>query len=288
MAFPAKDLVVLNPSLDPRAIVRDAVFHCVAKRIFRRKTLVFFRGWDLKFERIIDNHWRKLFRFLFEPDKVLVLGTRFKKALIMWGFDAKKIVQETTTFEEHKFSMDKNRFKIIFLSRLTKQKGCLEALQTIEALADEYPNVKLYMVGEGEMMPTLRKYVIDHNLTDNVEFTGWLQGRDKYFLLEQCGIMLCPTYGEGLPNSLVQGMGMGLAVVATPVGGIPDIFVDGENGFLGEYGDPKDFAMKVKALFENAGLWRTMCCNNSQKAKEKFEIKNVIRRMEQIYFETAN
>lgn len=286
--LPHYNLIVLNPSLDPKAVVRDGVFHFVAKRIFHRKTLVFFRGWIPEFERILDNYGKNLFKWFFNFDKALVLSKQFRKTLILWGGDPKAVSLETTTCEQHEFEVNKDPFKIIFLSRLTKGKGCLEAIQAIEILVKEFPNVKLFMVGEGEMKCELLKYVINHDLGKNVEFTGWLEGEKKYSLLSQCGIMLYPTYyGEGMPNNLLEGMGMGLAAVTRPVAGIPDIFVDGENGFLIESLNPNDFAMKVKFLFQNKDVWQTISERNRQIAKERFEISNVVKRLEQLYFEMS-
>lgn len=282
------DLVILNPSLDPKALIRDGVYHFFAKRIFHRKTLIFFHGWNIEFERWIDKYGRKLFAFFFNPDRICVLASQFKQTLISWDIDPEKIVVETTMFEQHKYDIDKDPFKIVFLARFIKGKGCLEAIQTVEALSGEFPEIKLYMVGEGELMPVLRDYVVGNGLVDHVEFTGWLEGERKYLLLEQCGIMLYPTdYGEGMPIILLEGMGVGLAIVTRPVAGIPDILVDGENGYLIESLDPKDFASKIKYLFQHKEIWQSISDRNRLKAAERFEIKNVVKRLEKLYLETS-
>lgn len=284
----SKDLVVFNPSLDPKAVIRDGIFHLLAKRILNKKTLVFFHGWDSKFEGIIDRYLKKIFKITFNFDKALVLARQFKDKLISWGFVPETVNLETTLYEQQKLTDDKDPFKIIFLSRFVRSKGCLEAIQTTEILAKEFPNVKLYMVGEGELSRELMDYVISHNLGDNIEFTGWLEGENKYHLLSQCGIMLFPTsYGEGMPICLIEGMGMGLVIVTRPVAGIPDIIVDGVNGYLVQSLDPSDFAHTVRTIFQNMDVWKTISGNNKRKAKEQFEIRNVVKRLEQLYIEAA-
>ena len=285
---PHYDLIVLNPSLDAKAVIRDGIFHLLAKRFFHRKTLVFFHGWVPEFEQLIDRYGKLVFKFIFNYDKAVVLSQKFKNTLILWGYDSEDIKIETTTYEDYEIKTDKNPFKLVFLSRLTNRKGCLEAIQAIEILAKDFPNVRLFIVGEGELAPELQKYVINHNLSKNVEFTGWLEGEQKYYLLSECGIMLYPTYyGEGMPISLLEGMGMGLAVVTRPVGGIPDIFIDGRNGFLIDSLDTNDFAIKIKFLFQNRDVWQAISDRNRKEAKDRYEINNVVKRLEQLYLEIA-
>jgi glycosyltransferase involved in cell wall biosynthesis len=197
--FPRYDLIIVNPSLDPKAVIRDGLFHFIARRIFRRKTLVFFRGWNIRFEQLISRYGKRLFNLLFNSDRILVLSKRFRSVLSLWGFDPQKIELETTTYEQYLPGGDKNIFKIVFLSRFSNGKGCLEAVQSVELLIKEHPAVKLYMVGEGELMVELQNYVINHNLKNHVEFTGWLMA----IKISSAGKMrhhgISTNYGEGCP-----------------------------------------------------------------------------------------
>jgi glycosyltransferase involved in cell wall biosynthesis len=100
--------------------------------------------------------------------------------------------------------------------------------------------------------------------------------------------MLYPTsYGEGMPICLLEGMGMGLVVVTRPVAGIRDIVVDGENGFLIESLDPKAFAERLQYLVQNVAVCRRLIHKSQREAEARFEVKNVAKRMEEIYFETG-
>lgn len=286
--LPYYDLVVLNPSLDLKAVLRDGAFHFCAKTVFRRKTVVFFHGWRPEFEDVIDRYCCTLFRHFFNFDKGLVLASLFRSTLVKWGYESSRVGVETTLYEHQPRVISNDRFKILFLSRFTEGKGCLEAIKTVELLAADFPSVRLYMAGEGELTPVLKEYVARHDLADHVEFTGWLQGEEKSRLLGQCGTMLFPTfYGEGLPISLVEGMGAGMAVVTRPAGGIPDAIEDGENGFVVPSDDPADFARKIKLLLDDAEIWQRMSKNNLAKSAETFEVRKVIQRLERIYYDTA-
>lgn len=282
------DLIVFNPSLDPKAVFRDGLFHFTAKRLYNRKTLVFFHGWTPRFERLIDGFGRSIFRTFFNFDKACVLSKQIRATLVRWGYDPSKIVLETTVFEGHPVKNDKDPHKIVFLSRFVKNKGCLHAIRAVEALVNEFPRIHLFMAGDGDLMGELQDYVKTHGLDNHITFTGYLSGGQKYRLLDQCGIMLYPTfYGEGMPISLLEGMGMGLALVTRPVGGIPDIVEEGRNGFLVPSSDPNDFAVKIRYLLRNRDMWKSISQRNTRESWERFEIKSVVKRLENLYFDCA-
>ena len=126
----------------------------------------------------------------------------------------------------------------------------------------------------------------EQNLGGHVEFTGWLAGEKKYRLLGQCGIMLFPTnYGEGMPNCLVEGIGMGIPIITRPVAGISDIISDGENGFLISSLDPMDFAAKVSYLLRYHDVWVAISERNRTLGRERFAITSVVARLESLYLD---
>ena len=231
---------------------------------------------------------KTVFRYLFSSDRLLVLAERIRNSLIDWGFSPDSVSIETTAYEEYARENSNHPLNIVFLSRFARNKGALETIRTVEILVKEYPKIKLYMVGEGELSDDLQAYVRGHNLSGNIEFTGWLDGEAKYELLSRCGVMLFPSsYGEGLPVSVLEGMGAGLAIVSRPVGGLPDIISDGENGYLADSLDINEFAEHMRKLFKNRMLWEDISRKNKAVAKQKFEIKNVVKRLENIYLEVA-
>lgn len=283
--LPRHDLVVLNPSLDPKSLIRDGVYH-LAARLSGRKTIVFFRGWSPRWEAVIDRHARGLFRRVFAADRVVVLCSGFGERLAAWGVPGVAIVRETTAYEHHDCDIANDPGNIVFLSRFARGKGCLIAVQTVELLLSRFPELKLYMVGDGEMRQELAAYVERRGLGAHVLFTGWLSGEAKYRLLAQAGIMLFPTdYGEGMPNALVEGMGMGMAIVSRPVAGIADVVADGENGFLVASLEPAEFADRVARLLDDLDLWRAISQRNRRVGRERFSITSVVARLESLYLD---
>jgi glycosyltransferase involved in cell wall biosynthesis len=280
------NLVVLNPSLDFKAVIRDGFYHFVVKRLMRRQTLLFFHGWDNRFAQRIERSWKGFFNFVFNFDRALVLADPFRLSLIRWGAPSPKVNLETTMFEQPSLDGGNDPCKLIFLSRLVPGKGCLESVQAVEILAREFPGVVLYMAGDGVEREGLQRYVEEKGLGRNVRFAGWVEGDAKARLLGECGIMIFPSYSEGMPLSVLEAMGMGLAVVTRPVGGIPDVVVDGENGFLIGSLNPADFAEKVSFLLKNPEVWQKMSERNRVKANTCYEVRSVVKRLEAIYLET--
>ena len=284
----SSEVVVLNPSLDPKAVVRDGIYHFLAKRIYRKKTLVFFHGWDPAFEQVVARR-ASLFRTFFNFDRGVLLASQFKKSMVGWGYPADSITVETTIYEAYREEGEKDYGRIAFLARFEPGKGCLEAIKAVEIAARKFPQVRLLMVGDGSLAPDLRRYVAEHNLSETVLFTGWLEGEEKYRLLSGCGIMLYPTsYGEGMPICLLEGMGLGLVVVTRPVAGIRDIIEDGRNGFLVESTEPEAFAERLCRLLSDASATRSISRTSQREAEERFEIRNVAKRLEKIYLETGS
>ena len=250
--------------------------------------MIFFHGWDAGLEQSIERSWIYLFRFVFTADKIVVLARQFKDTLVSWGFAPAAVQVETTTYEAPEAAGKHDISKVVFLSRFSRGKGCMEAIRTIELLAPEFPALKLYMAGEGELAEELKEYVARHDLGAQVEFTGWLEDAAKHRLLQECGIMLYPTnYGEGMPICLLEGMGAGLAVITRPVAGIADIFTHGKNGYLVESLDPGDFAAKLKHLLQNRRIWEAISARNRRQAEQSFEIRSVVKRLERLFQEAA-
>ena len=289
LIFSRFDLIVFNPSLDPKSLIRDGIFHIIAKSIFHKKTIVFFHGWTLKFEQLINNKFSKLFQSIYKDSKIIVLSSQFKNTLVNWNIDPKSITVGKTLFElPLNFKLNNNPLNLVFLSRFDFNKGCFTAIKTIELLISEYPQITLYMVGDGVLLPKLKSYVKKNNLGNYIIFTGWLNEINKYDILSKSGIMLYPTnYGEGMPISLLEGMGFGLAIISRPIAGIKDIIKEKVNGFLVNSEDPFDFAYKIKILIDNHSLWKKISSKNLKESHSKYNIHNSIKNIEKIYLEAV-
>jgi glycosyltransferase involved in cell wall biosynthesis len=91
--------------------------------------------------------------------------------------------------------------------------------------------------------------------------------------------MVLPSFDEGMPYSLVEAMAAGLPVVSTNVGGIPDLILNGENGFLVPPGCPQELADSILFLIKNKNLSRTISENNKNKVAKDYSIHAMFQKI---------
>lgn len=293
-ALQAIDLVHINPSFFSTAIIRDGIFLLIAK-IYGKKVVVFFHGWDDNFECLIRRFFLLPFRFIyFRADAIIVLATSFRGRLVEMGY-SKHIYLESTTVEDEMFNHAAsilhngagksftNVVNILFLSRIEKEKGIYEAINAYTLLKDRKSNARLTIVGDGDELVRARNYVTD-KLIQGVEFKGYLSGQAIREAFAEADIYLFPTwFGEGLPISILEAMAYGLPVLTRPVAGIPDFFEDQKMGFITESKEPEVFAGLLERLIENPETRRAMSVYNHHYAQEHFRPSIITGRLEEIY-----
>lgn len=139
------------------------------------------------------------------------------------GIDLKKCAVKSN------YSIDK-KLKILHIGRFSTQKNHIGLVRAFKLFHDQYSNSILQLIGDGEIKPKIEEYVAENNLSDCVEFLG-LQD-NVYQYLHKADIFTLPSLYEGIPMTLIEAMGTGLPIVATDVGGIPDMLKDQESALL--------------------------------------------------------
>ena len=112
---------------------------------------------------------------------------------------------------------------------------------------------------------------INQGINDHVTFRSGFSNDEKNDLLFGSDIYLLPSYAEGLPISLLEAMAAGLPIISTPVGGIPEVIVEGENGFLITPGDYVDLANKIIKLIETPELRMKIGQKNENKIRDEYD-----------------
>ncbi len=171
-------------------------------------------------------------------------------------------------------------YTIINVASLSGRKNQALLIDAVSLLLKQKIDVRLVLVGDGEEKNNLQSLAGKYKISDKVVFAGitsevwkWLSGADIF--------VLC-SFFEGLPLSIIEAMAVGLPVVATEVGGVPDILENGVNGFLVPSGDAEGLSRAILKLIQDKGLRCQMAINNIEKARN-FDIDHVADQYMKLY-----
>jgi len=141
--------------------------------------------------------------------------------------------------------------------------------------------IKLTVGGDGEA-DQLKQLIVKHNLTGIVNYVGWVNEERKTKLLSNSHIMILPSYNEGLPISLLEGMSYSMPIISTKVGGIPQILKDSFNGKFVQPGNTNEIFEAIKFYIENKPLILEHGQKSYQLVQDYFPDK-VMSSLEDIY-----
>ena len=121
-------------------------------------------------------------------------------------------------------------FKILHIGKFREEKNHEGLIDAFKKFSQVHPDSQLDLIGDGVRLEQIKEYVSKQGLTDSVNFL--LQQDDVYPILEKADIFALSSNYEGMPLTLIEAMGTAVPIVATRVGGIPDMLTDNFNAFL--------------------------------------------------------
>jgi len=133
--------------------------------------------------------------------------------------------------------------------RLVPVKGPQFLLQAFKQVISEHPETYLVFAGDGPLRKSLEKNAVDMDLAKDIIFAGWRD--DMARVLSVFDIFCLPSLNEGMGRVLVEAMALGKPVVASDVGGIPDLIIPGKNGFLVPPRNPGELSRQILFLIKN-------------------------------------
>jgi glycosyltransferase involved in cell wall biosynthesis len=170
----------------------------------------------------------------------------------------------------------------VFAGRFMEQKSPLMVVQTLHEIKD-LP-WKCVMIGDGPLMPDVKKLIVEFGLDDRFVLTGWIAPDDVMRWFDRGDILFMPSLSEGLPVVGVQALAKGLAVVASRVGGFVDLVDEDQNGHLVESGNKEGFKEELRELITNPSRLLSLRQSSLEKAKS-FEIAHIAEQYEKIFAE---
>lgn len=170
---------------------------------------------------------------------------------------------------------------ILQVARLNRLKDHATAIRAVELLRRSVPHVKLVLAGDGEERPALETLVASLGVESVVRFLGTRQDIPR--LLQAADAFLLSSISEGIPLTLVEAMLSGVPVVATRVGGVPEVVEDGVTGLLASAGDASGLAQKLRQLITDGDLNERMACAAKWQALHLFTESQMLRSYSRAY-----
>ena len=172
--------------------------------------------------------------------------------------------------------------KILFVGRLHPVKGTQYLLGAMSIVHRELPEAKLILVGDGEEREHLETLTDNLGIRECVEFAGRVPHERVQDYMSQAKVFVLPSLSEGFPVTILEAMACGLPVVATRVGGVPDIIEDGANGYLIDAMNQEQIAEALLKLLRDEELRKGISEKNRVTA-EKYRWDTVVVTLEGIY-----
>ena len=132
-----------------------------------------------------------------------------------------------------------------YIGRLSGEKGVQHFAQALPAILSDQQDLRVLIGGDGPLKELIEASLQKGGVTARVDLPGWISHDDLPRYLNQLRLLVLPSYTEGLPNIMLEAMACGTPVLATPVGAIPDVIIDGKTGFIMENNSPECIAENV-------------------------------------------
>lgn len=238
----------------------DGYTGLILRRKYNISLVCSFRGSDIniypKYDRLISHLTKKV---ISEADQIITVSNALKRVtetiakpkkeirVIYNGCDFKKFIFKSTSksMVRKKLGISSGSKVLIFIGNLTKTKGIYELTEAFVRLSNQNSNLHLIIIGDGPGRLLLKKRLFQVGLQKKMHLMGKRPHSEIPHLLNASNIFVLPTHYEGLPNVVLEAMACSKSVVATRVGGIPEIVKNGKTGFLAK---PKDVDSLVEAI----------------------------------------
>lgn len=165
----------------------------------------------------------------------------------------------------HRHVLDFDKFNILkpinkrenligYIGTFNELKGVKNLIDAINILLGDNNDFRFIFIGDGPLRSQIEVWVNDNDLDEKVMIHSWVDHDDLPDYLNELKLLVLPSLTEGLPNILLEAMACGTPVLTTPVGAIPDVIIDGENGFLLTDNKPDNIAWSIERCIDNYSL----------------------------------
>lgn len=211
------------------------------------------------------------------PEKIVVIPN---------GVDLPQIQPDQTASVRKEAALEEDSFLILTAGRLWAEKGHIHLVRAMPEVVRAAPKVVLALAGEGILRSELEAEARKLDVEDHLRFLGLR--RDVLVWMTAADLFVLPSNSEGMPNALLEAMRLGLPVVATGVGGVPEIVHDGQTGCLVPPQNPQALADTIITLLQNPQERRRLGKNAREMIGREFQMKTMCERYQSLLDTTFN
>jgi glycosyltransferase involved in cell wall biosynthesis len=175
------------------------------------------------------------------------------------------------------FGFDPGRFNVVFLGRLSREKGPLDLLAAMRRLAGRA--ITLHLYGAGPLLPAIKRYIATHQLQDAVRLHGVVPRAALPALYSAADLIVLPSHTEALPRVMAEAMACGCAFLGARISGMEDHIVDGQTGFLVPPHAPTCLAQRIADAAGDRGALARVAQQGQAYAADTLAWPAVMRRV---------
>ncbi len=229
-------------------------------------------------------------RFFDQVDRVIAVSNFIAEQALARGCPESKLIQHYIGIDLEKFSQPKNETEmpsLLFVGRLVEKKGCTYLLQAMEKLKPKFPDLRLTIIGDGDLESALRQEATSRKL--NVDFAGTASAEQIRDRLARSWLFTAPSItaangdAEGLGMVFLEAQALRTPVISFRSGGVVEAVADESTGLLCAEKDVDELAKNIETLLENAALRHNMGLQGRRRVEKEFDVRKQCARLEQIY-----
>ncbi|PMB48176.1 colanic acid biosynthesis glycosyltransferase WcaL [Fischerella thermalis CCMEE 5205] len=258
------------------------------------KLVTSFRGYDISW--YVKEYGEKVYNQLFiKGDFFLSNCEFFRQRAIQLGCDQKRIIVHGSGIDCSRFNfrvrkpLADGKIYIATTGRLVEKKGIEYAIRAVAQVLKNYPSLEYNIIGDGHLKAHLQQVITELGVADKVKLLGWKNQQEIIQIIDNTHIFIAPSVtakdgNQDAPvNTLKEAMAMGLPVIATRHGGIPELVQDGISGLLVPERDADVIADKLTYLIEHPELWEQMGKAGRAFVEKHYDINHLNDELVKIY-----
>ena len=212
-------------------------------------------------------------------DYIITPSEFYRTKFIEDGINPNKIQAIHNSIEMNDYNVEtKDDGYALYFGRLSKEKGILNL---INAFA-KCNKGNLYIAGEGPEKEKIEKIIKENSLEDRVKLLGFLDKEQMTDVTRKCKFVVVPSiWYENCPYSVLETLAIGKPIIGSNMGGIPELVIDNENGFI--YNTVDELTEKMNVLFENEDLVKQFSKKSKELAKQNYDREVYYNKLKQIY-----